>query len=258
MHIAQTDEAESKCSVNQKDLNTIEKAIVDNINPCLKAHTAAVRHLTSEVTTRVESLENEIKTLRDAVVDLKDALLLSRQRTFLPTEVMSKFSQSLSEATGDTTAKPSLSDFLTSKGSPRKKGKYVKREEQAKNVSDQDSIPPVHMSDCNVTVQDFWNEYTKGINCQPALRDMEKNYGSKWRRDAPMKKAKAMAWSRRKIIYDLIEFMTDRMSMPEEEAILSVQKVFNDFEKSKNGKVRNKEALRAALNKKLKTLRESI
>ena len=73
-----------------------------------------------------------------------------------------------------------------------------------------------------------------------------------------MKKAKAMAWSRRKIIYDLIEFMTDRMSMPEEEAILSVQKVFNDFEKSKNGKVRNKEALRAALNKKLKTLRESI
>lgn len=263
MHVAQTTEHESKVTISDKDLNIIETTIVQHIKPCLDTHTSAIRQLNSDVKHEMESMKQQIASLKGTVEDLKDALLLSCKRQFLPAEEKSFFRNALIQSSeqcepGSVSKEPHSPPALTKKGKPRKNGNYVKRVEQ--KASSDDSIPLVRMTDDNRTVADFWTEYKYGLNCQPALKDMERDYGAKWRKDDHGKKAKAMAWARRKPIYSIIEFNIDKLKMPEAEAVAAVQKVFDQFPKTKNGrvKVKHEVELRKVLTEKLQAMKDSV
>ncbi|KAI1840208.1 hypothetical protein JX266_013575 [Neoarthrinium moseri] len=70
------------------------------------------------------------------------------------------------------------------------------------------------------TVDEVWKEYREGIDGQPAIEDLDANWGSRWRPEP-----RGRTWySRRKVIWDKIkEYMAEGMA--EDEAVREVEKL---------------------------------
>ncbi|TFY73390.1 hypothetical protein EWM64_g10622, partial [Hericium alpestre] len=60
--------------------------------------------------------------------------------------------------------------------------------------------PSYLMQSCQ-TITDIWSEYTVGLNGFLPVRELEENWGPKWRGNVPKVKT---AWGRRKKVIDLV------------------------------------------------------
>ncbi|KAH6645143.1 transcriptional activator of glycolytic enzymes-domain-containing protein [Truncatella angustata] len=80
--------------------------------------------------------------------------------------------------------------------------------------------PPAYDYRTVGTVEEVWKEYRHGIDGQPAVEQLDADWGSRWRPEP-----RGRTWySRRKVIWDKIkEYMAD--NMPEDEAVKEVEKL---------------------------------
>ena len=89
-----------------------------------------------------------------------------------------------------------------------------------------DGIPVYVLSTGKKDIKALWQEYTKGIDGGPAVRDLEMQYGSKWR----CWSAARTAWHRHSYIYGEIERRIG-VGETEEEALNNVQKMLDECTK---------------------------
>ena len=68
------------------------------------------------------------------------------------------------------------------------------------------------------TVPQVWQEYTSGLKGNPSVRDLEANYGPRWRKND----TERVFFSNRKKIYDMIEELI-RMGQTEDDAVAKVE-----------------------------------
>ncbi|RYP04623.1 hypothetical protein DL765_010124 [Monosporascus sp. GIB2] len=80
--------------------------------------------------------------------------------------------------------------------------------------------PPAYDYRTVSTVEEVWKEYREGMNGQPAIEELDANWGSRWRPEP-----RGRTWySRRKVIWDKIkEYMEHGMS--EEDAVKEVERL---------------------------------
>ena len=76
------------------------------------------------------------------------------------------------------------------------------------------SMPDFKMSRTIVSVVDLHREYVEGLGGNPAVKDMERQYGTKWR----LSTADRKFFNRRKVIYDEIERIASNQRLAPSEA----------------------------------------
>lgn len=141
---------------------------------------------------------------------------------------------------------------LTRDGRARKRKRGVSRLESAPSGM-------VLMSSDNVTLRDFWSEFTTGRGGKPALRDLELNDKS-WRRDPPRVSGEKRStrfksfWSYRVPIYNLVTHHIEVDGMTEEDALNEANKTFSKAPVSSRTKKPDLKVVRKLMVEKLKEL----
>jgi hypothetical protein len=79
--------------------------------------------------------------------------------------------------------------------------------------------PTYKMSRTITSVVDLYREYTEGLGGNMPVRELEKNYGIKWRRSEADRKF----FNRRKVIYDEIARMAEAMAITPDEAAVRLE-----------------------------------
>lgn len=69
------------------------------------------------------------------------------------------------------------------------------------------------------TVRDVWKEYKVGLFGGPAVEDLEKNFGTGWRKD----RTESRYFCRRKKIYDEVQKVSREKNIPLAQAVESVE-----------------------------------
>lgn len=109
----------------------------------------------------------------------------------------------------------------------------------------------VLMSTENVTLEDYWNEFSRGRNGQPSLRQLEEQ-GMEWRRDPKGSSRFRTFWYYRAPIYNLVTHYMSR-GVSEKDALAMTQVMFNLVPKSRSGKPKQ-HLIPTTFNNKLKAL----
>ena len=91
------------------------------------------------------------------------------------------------------------------------------------------------------TVADVWREYTCGLGGYPPVKEIEKEYGTGWRKS----NTATQQWTRRKSIYNEVNYYIKEKNLSESSAVAKVEELRGDLSLFKlHGKLRKIQVMR--------------
>ena len=184
----------------------------------INSHRLKINLPTDTVHVVTQMIESSIKPVIDGLISKTDTLLANQEKLL---------QLASSSHTGyGVVGNPSYTSQIQIEDEP------INTETTGK----QNNGPPLFSTE-NVTLKDFWEEFSKGRNNRTPLRSLE-DKGMDWRRDVAGKSRNKKAWCHRVPIYNLVIHYMEVENLDEETALNKTQVFFDTVPKSKNGKAK--------------------
>ena len=184
----------------------------------INSHRLKINLPTDTVHVVTQMIESSIKPVIDGLISKTDTLLANQEKLL---------QLASSSHTGyGVVGNPSYTSQIQIEDEP------INTETTGK----QNNGPPLFSTE-NVTLKDFWEEFSKGRNNRTPLRSLE-DKGMDWRRDVAGKSRNKKAWCHRVPIYNLVIHYMEVENLDEETALNKTQVLFDTVTKSKNGKAK--------------------